>query len=364
MQVNAPLAPSLPAERLTGGPQLSFLPSLSEPMPQNTEISIVIKGVGSYTPEKILTNEEISRRVDTSDEWIRERTGIRERHIAAEGQATSDLATEAAKAALENAGMKASEIDLILVATVTPDMPFPSTACFVQAKLGLKDTPAFDITAACSGFLYGLQVARGLIASRVYRNILVIGAEKLSCITNWEDRTTCVLFGDGAGAVVLGAEEKTGYGILDMTMGADGSEYRILHLPAGGSARPASLETVKSGAHFLQMQGNQVFKLAVRAMEQSALSVLERQGLTASQIAWVIPHQANTRIIEAISQRLGIGMDRFWVNLDSFGNTSAASIPIALDEAWRAGSIKRDDHILFVSFGAGLTWASALIKWH
>ena len=332
-------------------------------MPQTTEPSIIFKGVGSYAPEKILTNEELSRRVDTSDEWIRARTGIRERHIAADDQATSDLATEAAKAALENAGMSPKDLDLIIVATVTPDMPFPSTACFVQKKLGLRDIPAFDITAACSGFLYALEIAKGLLKSGAHRNILVIGAEKLSCITNWEDRTTCVLFGDGAGAVILGTDPEPGHGILESLMGADGSEYQILHLPAGGSARPASLETVKSGGHFLQMQGNQVFKLAVRAMEQSALTVLERRGLNASQIAWVIPHQANTRIIEAISQRLGIGMERFWVNLDSFGNTSAASIPIALDEACRAGSIKRDDYILFVSFGAGLTWASTLIKW-
>jgi 3-oxoacyl-[acyl-carrier-protein] synthase-3 len=333
-------------------------------MTHSTEPSIIIKGVGSYVPERIVTNEELSRRVDTSDEWIQARTGIRERHIARDDQATSDLAVEAAKAALASARMKAEELDLILIATVTPDMPFPSTACFVQHKLGLKNIPAFDITAACSGFLYGLEVAKGLLRSRTYKNILVIGAEKLSCITNWEDRTTCVLFGDGAGAVILGTIPQPGYGLIDSHLGADGGDYQILHLPAGGSAKPASIETVKAGEHFLQMQGNQVFKLAVRAMEQSATLLLERQGLRPDQIAWVIPHQANTRIIEAISQRLGIGMERFWVNLDSFGNTSAASIPIALDEAYRAGSIKKDDYILFVSFGAGLTWASALIKWH
>lgn len=333
-------------------------------MTHSTEPSIIIKGVGSYVPERIVTNEELSRRVDTSDEWIQARTGIRERHIARDDQATSDLAVEAAKAALASARMKAEELDLILIATVTPDMPFPSTACFVQHKLGLKNIPAFDITAACSGFLYGLEVAKGLLRSRTYKNILVIGAEKLSCITNWEDRATCVLFGDGAGAVILGTIPQPGYGLIDSHLGADGADYQILHLPAGGSAKPASLETVKAGEHFLQMQGNQVFKLAVRAMEQSATLLLERQGLRPDQIAWVIPHQANTRIIEAISQRLGIGMERFWVNLDSFGNTSAASIPIALDEAFRAGSIKKDDYILFVSFGAGLTWASALIKWH
>jgi 3-oxoacyl-[acyl-carrier-protein] synthase-3 len=333
-------------------------------MTHSTEPSIVIKGIGSYVPERVVTNEELSKRVDTSDEWIVARTGIRERHIARDDQATSDLAVEAAKAALLSAQMKPEELDLILVATVTPDMPFPSTACFVQKKLGLRNIPAFDITAACSGFLYGLEVAKGLLRSRTYHNILVIGAEKLSCITNWEDRTTCVLFGDGAGAVILSTIEEKGCGIIDSTLGADGNDYQILHLPAGGSAKPASQETVKAGEHFLQMQGNQVFKLAVKAMEQSAILLLERQGLRPDQVAWVIPHQANTRIIEAISQRLGIGMDRFWVNLDSFGNTSAASIPIALDEAYRAGSIKKDDYLLFVSFGAGLTWASTLIKWH
>lgn len=333
-------------------------------MTHPTEPSIVIKGVGSYVPERVVTNDELSQRVDTSNEWIVARTGIRERHIARDDEATSDLAVEAAKAALLSAQMKPEEIDLILVATVTPDMPFPSTACFVQKKLGLRNIPSFDITAACSGFLYGLEVAKGLLRSRTYHNILVIGAEKLSCITNWEDRATCVLFGDGAGAVILSTIDEKGCGIIDSTLGADGNDYQILYLPAGGSAKPACLDTVKNGEHFLQMQGNQVFKLAVKAMEQSATLLLERQGLRPEQITWVIPHQANTRIIEAISQRLGIGMDRFWVNLDSFGNTSAASIPIALDEAYRAGSIKKDDYLLFVSFGAGLTWASTLIKWH
>jgi len=333
-------------------------------MTQLSEPSIIIKGIGSYVPERVLTNEELSKRVDTSDEWILSRTGIRERHIAADNEATSDLATKAAMAAIENAGLKPTDINLIIVATITPDMSFPSTACFVQYKLGLRDIPAFDITAACSGFLYGLEIAKGLLKSGVYHNVLVIGAEKLSCITNWEDRTTCVLFGDGAGAVVLGTSPDPDYGILESTMGADGSSYQILNLPAGGSAMPATIETVKAGKHFLQMQGNQVFKLAVRAMGDCAAAVIERRGLRNDQITWVIPHQANARIIEAISQKLGIGMERFWVNLDSFGNTSAASIPIALDEAWRAGSIKKDDLLLFVSFGAGLTWASTLIKWH
>ncbi|MBN1403419.1 MAG: ketoacyl-ACP synthase III [Opitutales bacterium] len=333
-------------------------------MTPSTEPSVIIKGLGSYTPERVLTNEDLSHMVDTSDEWIRTRTGIRERHIAAPDEATSDMGAKAAKAALKDANMSAEEIDLIIVATITPDMPFPSTACFVQNKLGVKNIPAFDITAACSGFLYALEVASGMLRSGAYKNILVIGAEKLSAITNWEDRTTCVLFGDGAGAAILGRCDEPGCGILGGTLGADGQDYSILYLPAGGSAKPASHATVDAGEHFLQMQGNSVFKIAVRAMEQSANSILERHGVTPDQIAWVIPHQANNRIIEAISQRLGIGMDRFWVNLDSYGNTSSASIPLALDEAYKAGKIKKDDYLLFVSFGAGLTWASTLIKWH
>ncbi len=333
-------------------------------MTPSTEPSVIIKGLGSYTPERVLTNEDLSHMVDTSDEWIRTRTGIRERHIAAPDEATSDMGAKAAKAALKDANMSAEEIDLIIVATITPDMPFPSTACFVQNKLGVKNIPAFDITAACSGFLYALEVASGMLRSGAYKNILVIGAEKLSAITNWEDRTTCVLFGDGAGAAILGRCDEPGCGILGGTLGADGQDYSILYLPAGGSAKPASHATVDAGEHFLQMQGNSVFKIAVRAMEQSANSILERHGVTPDQVAWVIPHQANNRIIEAISQRLGIGMDRFWVNLDSYGNTSSASIPLALDEAYKAGKIKKDDYLLFVSFGAGLTWASTLIKWH
>jgi 3-oxoacyl-[acyl-carrier-protein] synthase-3 len=332
-------------------------------MSASTVPPIIIKGIGSYAPERILTNEELSHMVDTSDEWIRTRTGIRQRHIAKPDQTTSDLGVAAAREALANAGLEATDIDLIIVATITPDMPFPATACFVQAKLGLHNVPAFDISAACSGFLYALDVASNMIRSGAYRHILVIGAEKLSSITNWEDRTTCVLFGDGAGAVVLGRGEEPGTGILGGSLGADGEEYAILHLPAGGSAKPASTKTVEAGEHFIHMQGNSVFKIAVRAMEQSAKAVIERHGLTPDKIRWVIPHQANNRIIEAISQRLDIGMDRFWVNLDNYGNTSSASIPLALAEAWKAGKIQKGDHLLFVSFGAGLTWASTLIKW-
>lgn len=330
---------------------------------ENRTGSVIVRGVGSYVPPRVLTNDDLSRMVETSDEWIRSRTGIRERRIAADEETTSDMATKAAREALLSAGMEPADIDLIVVATITPDMPFPSTACLVQSKLGLGKIPAFDLEAACSGFLYGLDVTAGLLASGKYRNALVIGAEKLSSITDWEDRTTCVLFGDGAGAVVLSQVEESGVGIVGSMLGADGDEAQLLNMPAGGSARRPSPETVAAGEHFLKMQGNLVFKSAVRVMAQCAMDILGQHGLKPEDIACVVPHQANTRIIEALSTRLGIGMERFKVNLDRFGNTSAASIPIALDEAVRNGRIQTGDYVLLVAFGAGLTWASTLLKW-
>lgn len=325
--------------------------------------SVILAGVGSYTPARVLTNDDLAKMVDTSDEWIRTRTGIRERRIAEKGEATSDLAVKAAQEALNNAGMKPEDLDLIIVATITPDMPFPSTACLVQAKLGARKIPSFDIEAACSGFLYAMVVAEGMLRSGRYKNALIIGAEKLSSITNWEDRTTCVLFGDGAGAAVLKYSPEPGVGILGSLMGADGTEAELLNMPAGGSAKQASQETVANGEHFLKMQGNLVFKSAVRVMCQCATDILTQHGLKASDVSLVVPHQANTRIIEALSERLGIGMDRFKINLDRFGNTSAASIPIALAEACRNGRIRSGDLVLLVAFGAGLTWGSTLLKW-
>ncbi len=330
---------------------------------QNGFGSVILRGIGSYTPSRVLTNDELSAMVDTSDEWIRSRTGIRERRIAERDETTSDLATKAAREAIKEAGVDLAEIDLLIVATITPDMPFPSTACLVQSKLGLGRIPAFDIEAACSGFLYATEIATSMIKSGNYKTALVIGAEKLSSITDWEDRTTCVLFGDGAGAAILGRVETPDVGFIGNLMGADGKEAHLLNMPAGGSARQASQETVASGQHFLKMQGNHVFKSAVRVMSQCALEILERHNLSADDITIVIPHQANTRIIEALAGRLGIGMDRFKINLDRFGNTSAASIPIALDEAWRNGRIKSGDYVLLVAFGAGLTWAATLLKW-
>jgi 3-oxoacyl-[acyl-carrier-protein] synthase-3 len=326
--------------------------------------SVIISGTGSYAPPKILNNDDLSKIVDTSDEWIRSRTGIRERRIADDDQTTSDMAAEAARDAIRNAGLGVEDIGLVVVATVTPDMPFPNTACFVQKKLGLGKIPAFDIEAACSGFVYAMDVARGMMMVKGIKHALVIGAEKLSSITNWEDRTTCVLFGDGAGAVVLSLEEKENVGILNILTGADGTETDILSVPGGGSANPSTVETIERSMHKIQMQGNQVFKHAVRVMCQSAIDVLEKAGLTAEDVDLVVPHQANNRIIEALATRLDIGMDKFKINLDRYGNTSAASVPIALDEAFRNGRINPGDNILMVAFGGGLTWASALIRWH
>jgi 3-oxoacyl-[acyl-carrier-protein] synthase-3 len=326
--------------------------------------STVILGTGSYAPERILTNEDLAKMVDTSDEWIVARSGIRERRIAAADQATSDMAVLAAQKALEDAGVAASEIDLLVVATVTPDLPMPSTACFVQHKLGIPTTAAcFDVNAACSGFIYGLDTACAMVGSGRYRKALVIGAEKLSSIVDWQDRGTCMLFGDGAGAAVIGASERPGIGLIGTKLGALGEDTDLLCIPAGGSRTPTTAETIARGEHFIKMKGKEVFKLAVRVMEEAARDILEQHGLAATQIGLVIPHQANLRIIDAIAQYLELPVERFFVNVDRYGNTSAASIPIALDEARKAGRIKPGDLTLLVAFGAGLTYGSALIRW-
>ena len=332
-------------------------------MPHHFGKSVIISGTGSYAPSNVLTNNDLSKVVDTSDEWIRSRTGIRERRIADEHETTSDMATEAAREAIRNAGLKVEDIGLLVVGTVTPDMPFPNTACFVQHKLGLGKIPAFDLEAACSGFIYALDVARSLMLVSGFRHALAIGAEKLSSITNWEDRTTCVLFGDGAGAAVLSLVDEPEVGILDSLLGADGRESGILCVPGGGSASPYTVETIERSLHTIQMQGNQVFKIAVRVMCQSAVDIIERAGLKPEDIDIVVPHQANTRIIEALSSRLNIGMEHFKINLDRYGNTSAASIPIALDEAHRNGRISPGANVLMVAFGGGLTWAACLVRW-
>ena len=302
--------------------------------------------------------------VDTSDEWIRARSGIRERRIAAANEATSDLAIKAAGRALENSKVPASEIDLVVVATVTPDHLMPSTACIVQHKLGIPTTAAcFDVNAACSGFIYALDTACAMLGSGRYRKALVIGAEKLSCVVDWQDRGTCLLFGDGAGAVVIGLEDAPGIGLLGTKLGALGEDTDLLYIPSGGSRMPTSAESIARGDQFIKMKGKEVFKLAVRVMEEAARDILEQHGLAAHQIDLVIPHQANLRIIDAIAQYLELPVDRFFVNVDRYGNTSAASIPIAMDEARRTGRIKKGDLTLLVAFGAGLTYGSALIRW-
>ncbi len=326
-------------------------------MPRSRIIS-----TGSYLPERVLSNSEIEEMVDTSDEWITERTGIKERRIADDGQAASDLAFEASKIAIEKAGLKANDIDLIIVATVTGDMIFPSTACFLQNKLGADNSVGFDINAACSGFLYALHIADSFIKTGMHKYILIVGTEVLSKITDWDDRTTCVIFGDGAGAAVIGPTDDD-RGILSTHINSDGRMWELIHVPGGGSRNPASEDTVKNKMHFIKMKGNETFKVAVRTLEELVVKTLKENNLDPSQLSLLIPHQANLRIIQATAERLGIPMDKVIVNLDKYGNTSAASIPIALDESVVSGKVKAGDYILLEAFGGGLTWASALIKW-
>jgi 3-oxoacyl-[acyl-carrier-protein] synthase-3 len=322
-----------------------------------------ILGTGSYVPPKVVTNEDIEKLVDTSDEWIVSRTGIKERHIVDGDTASSDMAFEAAKQALDDAGLAASDMDQILVATVTPDRLFPSTACTLQEKLGVQGNSATDIGAACSGFVYGLAMAGGMISSGVLDRVLLVGVETLSKLVNWRDRGTCVLFGDGAGAAVLGPAEEDGAGILSVKMQSDGSAGSLLELPAGGSRLPSSHETVERGLHYIKMQGNEVFKYAVRAMEEMALVALSKAGKDVSEVDLLIPHQANLRIIHATAKRLGIPMEKVFVNVNRYGNTSAASIPLALDEAVKEGRVKDGDLVELVTFGAGFTWGAAVIRW-
>lgn len=326
-------------------------------------IPVTIAGTGSYLPEKVLTNADLEKIVDTSDEWIVSRTGIKERRIAAADEFTSHMATKAAERALEQAGMVAEDIELIIVATITPDTLTPSTACYVQANLGAFSAVAFDISAACSGFLYAMKLAKRLISDGAYKNAIIIGAEKLSAFVNWEDRNTCVLFGDGAGAAVLRKSEEGEGRILASETGTDGRHAAILDIKGGGSACPITMSNANDHLATLSMQGREVFKLAVNAMRNAAEKVIERAGLTADDIALVVPHQANLRIIDAIASRLDVPNEKVFVNLHKYGNTSAAAIAIALDEANREGRIKRGDNIIMVAFGAGLTWAASAIEW-
>jgi 3-oxoacyl-[acyl-carrier-protein] synthase-3 len=324
--------------------------------------SCSITGVGSYVPSRILTNADLEKMVDTSDEWITSRTGIKQRRIAADNEFTSDLATQAARRALKDAGVNSQDVELIIVATITPDMPFPSTAALVQRNLGAWRAAAFDLEAACSGFIYALEVAQQFIMSRTYDTVLVIGAEKLSSIVDWQDRNTCVLFGDGAGAAVL--QNRPGsHGLLTAVMGADGRKADLLFVAGGGSRCPATAESVAARMHYLRMEGKETFKNAVQAMQVAAEEAMRRCEVDISRIKCIIPHQANRRIIEAVGERLGASPEQMFTNLHKYGNTSAASVGIALDEAVHSGRFHRGDLILLLAFGGGLTWGSALIEW-
>ena len=320
-----------------------------------------IISVGEYLPEKILTNRDLEKMVDTSDEWITSRTGIKERHLVGNNEAASDLAVKAAEDALRNAKLKAQDLDLIIVATITPDMQFPSTACFVQAKIGAKTAVCFDISAACAGFVYALATAHQFISSGLYKNALVIGTEVLSSITDWKDRNTCVLFGDGAGAAIL-SEVKSG-GIISTYLGSDGMMTELLNVPAGGSRLPATHQTLDSRMHYIKMQGNELFKLAVTIMTQAAKKVLKQANLKFSDVDIVIPHQANARIIMAVAKKLGLSEEKIYLNIEKFGNMSSASTATALCEAVKEGKVKKGDIILLDAFGAGLVWGACLIEW-
>lgn len=321
-----------------------------------------ILGTGHYAPEKILSNADLEKMVDTSDEWIRTRTGIEIRHIASRSETTSDLCVKAALPALEMAGLTADDIDYIIVATASPDYVVPSTACMVQDKLGCKHAGAMDISAGCSGYIYAVALASNLVKAGMYKHILIIGAEILSRLVNWQDRSTCILFGDGAGAAVIGKVED-GYGLLASDLGSDGSLGKILNIPASGVAEPVTHRAIDSGRIYIHMEGPEVFKAAVRHMGATTLKTLEAAGITKEDINMFIAHQANNRIIQAIAKRLALSEERMYVNVNRYGNTSAASVGIALDEVVRAGRVKHGDYVVLTGFGAGLTWGCDVMRW-
>ncbi len=325
--------------------------------------SIIISSIGTYTPERCVTNAQLPAHLETTDEWISSRTGIHQRYIAPDGQEASDMAVLAARSALQKAHLQPADIDLLVVATMSPDYPFPSTACLVQGKLGMRTVAAFDVHAACSGFIYALEVASRMMQSGAYRNALVIGAEKMSSVLDWEDRGTCVLFGDGAGAAVLSKSSTLGVGVIDCLLCSDGMRPELLYCPAGGSVQRADAEAIAQRANFLKMNGKEIFKVAVRLMADSAEQILARNGLTFADVDCVIPHQANVRIIDSLAKQAGIPREKFFVNIDRYANTSGASIPLALNEALEQGRIKSGNNILLVAFGGGLTWATSLVKW-
>ncbi|MBC8436319.1 MAG: ketoacyl-ACP synthase III [Candidatus Omnitrophica bacterium] len=320
-----------------------------------------IIGVGEYLPKKILTNQRLEKMVDTSDEWITTRTGIKERRLAAKNEATSDLAIQAARRAIKDARLKSADIDLVIVATITPDSAFPSVACILQDALGIKNAACFDVSAACAGFVYAITIAQQFIACGSYKKALVVGAEVLSSVTDWKDRNTCVLFGDGAGAAVL-AQVKSG-GILATYLNSDGSKKELLMIYAGGSRMPISRKTLTNRLHYIKMQGNELFKLAVTLMAEVAQTVLKRAGLECKDIDLVIPHQANVRIIMAMAKKLGLPREKIYLNIEKYGNMSSASTATALVEAVKKGRIKKGDIVLLDAFGAGLVWGGCVIKW-
>ncbi|OQX54342.1 MAG: 3-oxoacyl-ACP synthase [Candidatus Omnitrophica bacterium 4484_213] len=320
-----------------------------------------ITGLGMYVPPKILTNADLEKMVDTSDEWITQRTGIKERHLV-ERERLSDLSVIAAREALQDADLKGEDLDLIIVSTTTPDMQFPSTSCLVQKELGAKKAACFDLAAACTGFIYGLSVANQFIISGTYKNILLIGGEVLSSITDWQDRSTCVLFGDGAGAVILEPtrEEK---GIISVYLTADGNFADFLKVPAGGSRQPATIKTVQQRLHFLKMKGNETFKVAVRAMGEAAKEALSLAGLSSKDVDCLIPHQANIRIIKAAAKRLGLDESKVFINVEKYGNMSSASSAVALYEAVKCGKVKQDSLVVMTAFGSGFTSGGCVIRW-
>lgn len=323
--------------------------------------NVGIVGVGAYLPDKVLTNFDLEKMVDTSDEWIITRTGIRERRIASSQEASSDLGVRAAEEALKDAGLAPDEVELLICATITPDMLFPATACFIQKKLKAKNAVCFDISAACSGFIYGINIAEQFLKNNTYKNALVIGTEKLSAITDWQDRSTCVLFGDGAGACVL-KKVKRG-GIISTYLGSDGEQSELLKIPAGGSYLPASFSTVEQRLHFLKMEGSELFKHAVRLMAEAAEKALSQVGLTCKDVTYLIPHQANIRILQAVAKKMGLSMDKIYLNIEKYGNMSSASTAVALYETVKFKKIKEGDILVLVAFGSGLTWGATVIKW-
>lgn len=329
---------------------------------KRSQLRTVILGTGSELPSKVITNAALERLVDTSDEWITTRTGIKERRILEEGKGSADMAYRASVRALRDAGMEAKDLEAIIMGTCTPDYPFPSSACVLEDMLGARKVFSFDVNAACSGFLNALAVADAFIRTGMIRNALVVGSDALSRLLNWKDRTTCILFGDGAGAVVVGASNDGGRGVLSTRLRTDGSYVKTLYVPAGGSLRPANIESVRKNEHTITMNGKEVFKVAVRSMEEISREALEEAGVRVDQVSLVIPHQANHRIITALAERLGIPMEKVVVNLDKYGNTSAASVPVALDEARRQGRIGPGDIVLLNAFGAGFAWGAVVIK--